>query len=133
MMMPIKSAYHRGYTLIELMMVVGVLGILASLAVPAYQGYISGSKLRTAQTNANILAGFQDTYYYENDTYLAGVYDPSTSTDDLTAALDWTPTGDNNLFRYVVAAGSTGNIADSYTITVTLIDDTSITATVSKP
>ena len=122
-----------GYTLVELMVAVGIVGVMVAIAVPTYQGYIKTSAGVTAKTNAELLAGFQDTYFYENDTYLAGTYDPSTGADDLTAALDWKPTGDDDLFRYEVTAGSTGNITDSYTITVTMISDTSITATVSKP
>jgi len=124
---------QNGYTLVELMVAVGILGVLLAVAIPSYQSYVSTTAGTTVRTNAEILAGFEDTYFYENDTYLAGVYDPSTSTDDLTAALDWNPTGDDDLFRYEVVAGSTGDIATSYTITVTMISDPSINATVSKP
>jgi len=128
-----RTFKQAGYTLVELMVAVGIVGVMAGIAIPTYQGYISTTSGATARTNAEILAGFLDTYYYENDTYLAGVYDPSTSTDDLTAALDWNPTGDDDLFRYVITAGSSGNIADSYTVTVTMINDASVSASVSKP
>jgi len=128
-----KAMYHdKGYTLIELMVVVGIVTVLAGIAIPVYNGYISTSAASTTRSNADALSGFEDTYFYENDSYLAGVYDPP-GTDTLTAALSWKPTGDQDNFRYVVTAGTTGDIATSYTITVTYKADTSITAVVQRP
>ena len=128
-----KAYKSQGWTLVELMVTVALIGVLASIAVPAYNSYITTSQVGTARANAEQLALFEEAYFYENDNaYLAGTFDPSTGTDDLTGPLNWAPSGDRDVFSYVITT-DTGCTAPCYTITVTMITDTSITASITRP
>jgi len=116
----------KGFTLVELMIVVAIIGILTMIAVPSYNGYIKASCQSTAGMNLQTLRTHQEAANIEYGTYTAGVHDgldPGSSTlsnmsiPNPLAPLFWNP-DDNNEFKYVVEAGSTGNIQNSYKVTV---------------
>ena len=48
----------KGFTLIELMIVVAIIGILAAIAIPAYNGYIAQAKMNAMKTNFDAAVRF---------------------------------------------------------------------------
>lgn len=69
--MRLKS--NRGFTLIELMITVAILGILTSIAYPSYQNYIRKSYRSDAYNGLTRMADLQERYYLSNRGYAAQV------------------------------------------------------------
>jgi type IV pilus assembly protein PilA len=62
-----------GFTLIELMIVVAILGILAAIAIPAFVTYIRRSKSAEAVTNVDNLFKLAATYYTPTEKATQGM------------------------------------------------------------
>lgn len=61
--------YVRGFTLIELMLVVVIIGILSSIAYPSYMEYVRRSKRADASAQLMAAANYMHRFYSANDSY----------------------------------------------------------------
>jgi type IV pilus assembly protein PilE len=59
----------RGFTLIELMIVVVVVAILAAIAIPSYRQYVLRSNRTEAKRTLLNVAAAQEKFYLQNNTY----------------------------------------------------------------
>jgi len=66
-----KHRNQKGFTLIELMIVIAIIGILAAIAIPNYLNYTCKSKQSEAKANLDAIGVSQEAFHGEYDTYSA--------------------------------------------------------------
>ena len=69
MLIKLAKKDERGFTLIELMIVIAIIGILAAIAIPQFSAYRKRSYNSSAQSDVRNIATAQEAYYVDNSTY----------------------------------------------------------------
>lgn len=65
----------RGFSLIEVMIVVVIIGILASIAYPSYREYVLRGNRTEGQALLSEAAAAQERYYAQNNQYITATSD----------------------------------------------------------
>ena len=131
MMIKMRKALkgEKGFTLIELMIVVAIIGILAAIAIPNFLRFQMKAKAAESRANLQAINNAQRSYYGDRDSFLACAISPTDGvvgkskidwqngdgsfdndnddTDGLVdfSAIGWRPTG-GVYYQYQVAAGA---------------------------
>ncbi len=93
-----------GYTLVEMMIVVALLGIISAVAIPAYTGYVKTGKEAEAKAGLSNIALLEEQYFAANRTYATDL-----------ATIGYTPENPTQ-YTWSIAAGGSG-IATSFVAT----------------
>jgi type IV pilus assembly protein PilA len=65
----------KGFTLVEIMIVVVIIGLLAAMAIPAFQKVRTSSQDKAVLNNARQLSAAADQYYLENGVSSVAITD----------------------------------------------------------
>lgn len=78
-----RARETRGFTLVELTMVVAIIGLLAAFAIPQFQNFLKKAKMVEGETALSEIKQLEDQYLAENLQYSSNLstigYNPSPS------------------------------------------------------
>ena len=60
---------QKGFTLIEILIVVAIIGILATITIPMYQDYVTRAKNSAAMSDLKNVKTAMEAYFSDNQTY----------------------------------------------------------------
>ena len=93
----------QGFTLIELMVVVAIVGIIFAVALPSYKEYVARSKRADARSQLLQAAQFMQRFYSANDQYS---FDRSGNAVAVPASIARAPASGDQLYTLTVTASS---------------------------
>ncbi len=110
---------QRGFTLMELMIVIVIIGVLAAIGIPAYNNYTRKAKAAACDAQKRSIATAVGLYYAEHSTYKEG--EAAITVENLTEYLDNAkelkcPVSEK---KYAITVEGDGSEADPWKVSIT--------------
>lgn len=108
----LRNHSYRGFSMIELLIVVAVVGIIATVAIPSYNRYILKSRRSEAMINLIKFQAAYEEFNTQNNTYPASDTLPPAVVPPIPATTYYTYTSTTTSTSYTITATAIGSQAN---------------------